>query len=433
MKRSIILTVFILFTFTTLSFAQFTISGEYRIRGEANHGFKSLPVDSSSTAYYVSQRTRLNIKYNDENFTAYFSLQDVRFWGQQDIMNKTGIGVNTIGLDVSQAWFDWKFAQNWGLKTGRQIWHYDDGRIIAKRNWNQTALSWDAFLLHLDKKDFRFHFGSSINNTYASFNRVPDNPYDKPFAYRIKYFNFVWFNIKVNESLSLSINSFLSSYLKEGTTSTIYSMGTSGLYAEFNKKGLLTRTEAYYQYGKNGFGKEVSAYMASISAKYNLHKFKFGAGIDYLSGDKSSDNKYNAFDLMYGARFKFNGWMNYYNMASNTKHNGLVDIYPNMTYSINPKHQLYLTYHIFRLAQQNFSELTEVDSYFPNKNLGGELDLSYTYKFDKQFNIKALFSYYFATETTEYLKGVDFGASTSPYWFNLMLTFKPTLYTTKTK
>lgn len=424
MKKGLLILSFITLVFS--AFAQFEVSGEFRTRGEANHGASMLPTESSETAFFVSQRTRLNLKYQNEKFVSYFSLQDVRFWGQEDMIVKTGVNSSHIGLDVSQAWFDWKFAKNWGLKTGRQIWNYDNGRILSSRNWNQTALSWDAFLLHLDKDDFNFHFGSSINNTYASFNKVPNNPYDSPFGYRIKYFNFVWLNFHINESLKLSLNNYMSSYLKENTTSTIYSMITQGLYAEYKKEKLSAKGEAYYQYGKNGFGKEVSAYMASVSANYKLGKIGIGAGIDYLSGNK--DNKtYNAFDLMYGGRFKFNGWMNYYNLAGNTNHSGLIDIYPNVTWTLNKKHQLFATYHIFKLEQDHPLPDGGDFSYL-NKNIGGELDISYTYKFDKNFNIKAFFGYYFATETTEYLKSVPKGSSISPYWASIMLTYKPILF-----
>lgn len=428
MKKQLLLISFVWLFFS--AYSQFEVSGEFRTRGEANHGALTLPTDNSETAFFVNQRTRLNFKYQNEKFVSYFSLQDVRIWGQEDLMVKTGVNSSTIGIDVSQAWFDWKFAENWGLKTGRQIWNYDDGRILSSRNWSNYALSWDAFLLHFDKDDFNFHFGSSINNTYPGFNKggfiSDDNPFEEPLGFRIKYFNFVWLQFKVNKSLTLSLNSYVSSYLKANTKSTIYSMGTSGMFAQYKKEELLVKGEAYYQYGKNGFGKEVSAYMASVSANYKLGKIGIGAGIDYLSGNR--DNKtYNAFDLMYGGRFKFNGWMNYYNLAGNTNHSGLIDIYPNLTWTLNKKHQLFATYHIFKLEQDpplpdggDFSYL--------NKNIGGELDISYTYKFDKTFNIKAFFGYYFATETTEYLKGVPKGTSTSPYWASIMLTYKPTLY-----
>jgi hypothetical protein len=52
----------------------------------------------------------------------------------------------------------------------------------------------------------------------------------------------------------------------------------------------------------------------------------------------------------------------------------------------------------------------------------------YTYKFDKSFNIQTRFSYYFATETTKFVKGITKGTSTSPFWVNVMLTYTPKLF-----
>jgi len=436
MTRKILFLIVVAFFFSEVTTAQFIISGEFRTRGEANNGLGTLPTKDAETAYYISQRTRLNLDYKNEKFTAYLSLQDVRFWGQEDLASKTGVNYSTVGVDISQAWFDWKFAKNWGLKTGRQIWNYDDGRILSHRNWNQTSLSWDALLLHLDKDDFHFHFGSSINNTFASFDKTNfemiDNPYLKPFGYRIKYFNFVWLNFQINQSLQLSINNYLSSYLAENTMSTIYSMMTHGVYSEYQKKSFLAKAEVYYQYGNNGKGKDVSAYMFALSASYKSGKFKWGAGLDYLSGDKSDNNSFNAFDVMYGGRHKFNGWMNYYNLASNTNNNGLIDIYPNITWNIHKRHSLYAVYHIFRLPQEIYTLPDGGGDYsYLNQNMGGELDINYIYKFDKSFNIQAFFGYYFATETTEFIKGIPKGTSTSPFWFSVMLTFKPQLFSTK--
>jgi hypothetical protein len=141
MKNKLILLSILLFAINWSSKAQFTVSAEYRVRGEANNGYRTLPTTSSETAFYVSQRTRLNLKYNSEKYTAFFSLQDVRVWGQADYAIKSGIQANSYSLDISQAWFDWKFAKSWKLRTGRQAWIYDDGRILASRNWNQYGLS----------------------------------------------------------------------------------------------------------------------------------------------------------------------------------------------------------------------------------------------------------------------------------------------------
>ncbi|NOR86484.1 MAG: hypothetical protein GQ527_02630 [Bacteroidales bacterium] len=422
--------LFTLVLFVTTSQAQFTVNAELRTRGEANHGYMNLPTENSETAFFVSQRTRLNFNYKTENFNTYISFQDVRLWGQEDISFRTGIQSSSIGVDISQAWFDWKFAKNWGLKSGRQDWIYDDGRILINRNWNQVGLSWDAFLLHFDKEDFHFHFGSSINNTFMSFNRddyiLEENPYEEPLGYRIKYFNFIWLKFHISKYLNLSVAEYLASYLAAETSSTYYALSTTTLHLDYHSEKWKILANAFYQYGKTSSSDNGNAYMFTIAANYQVNKVNMGLGFDYISGEKDGNQ---AFNIMYGARLKYNGWMNYYITPGSSKNGGLVDLYPNIKYAFHPKHCVYATYHFFWLAQQTDIPLGGDYSYL-NNNLGGELDISYKYKFDKSFNIQVHFGYYFATETTEFIKNIDRGTSTTPIWTSVMLTYKPELFGT---
>ena len=439
MKKIILGLLFLGIIFSSNLQAQLEVSAEMRPRVEANHGYKTLPVESSETAFFVSQRSRVNIKYKSEKFTTYFSLQDVRLWGQEDVANKTGIQASSIGVDVAQAWFNWSFSKNWGLKTGRQVWNYDDGRFLSGRNWNQNGLSYDAFLLQFNKSDFHFHFGSSINNTWASFNKEDfnpeENPYESPLGYRIKYLNFVWLKFHVNEAFTISIADYFSSYLAKNTKSTIYSLSTSGIYLNYKTKKLIAEANAFYQFGKNAKGQDQDAYMFTLSAKYKIKKWQVGAGLDYLSGDEpnSQEKKSKAFDLLYGARFKYYGWMNYYLTTASTKNGGLIDIYPDIKWSINKKHSLFATYHFFSLAQKAYDLPVGGDVSYLNSDLGGELNVNYTYKYSKEFNIRLFVAYYNASETLEFIKGVGKGNSTSPYMATLMLTFKPQIFGPKTK
>lgn len=429
MKNRLLLLILPTLLFSNITIAQFTVSAEYRVRGEANNGYRTLPTESSETAYFVSQRTRLNLKYNSEKYAAYFSLQDVRIWGQADYMTKSGIQYSSNTLDIHQAWFDWKFTRNWILRTGRQSWSYDDGRILANRNWDQYGLSWDAFLLKHQTKNFAMHLGSSINNTWISFNKENfnpgENPNETPIGFRIKYFNFLWLNYKFNERLKLSFANYYASFLAAETKSIYYTLGTSGLHLNYKSDNLSAKANLYYQYGKSPAGKNTSAYMATLQANLKFNSFTFGLNGDYLSGDDINNENFGAFNILYGARWPVYGWMNYYVLPGDTKNGGLVDLYPGVKYSINKKHILFAQFHFLSLATKTF------DAPDLSKSLGNELDFSYSFKYDKNLSLGFYFSYYFATETAEYVKGVDFGASTSPYWFNLMLTFKPTLYTTK--
>jgi hypothetical protein len=429
------LTLIIFIVFANPIKAQFSIDAEIRPRVEANHGFRTLPVESSQTAYFVSQRTRLNLRYITDKFTTYISLQDVRLWGQEDWAHKTGLNSSSVGFNVSQAWFDWKFAENWGLKMGRQIWNYDDKRILANRNWSQIGLSWDALLVHLDKDNFHFHFGSSFNNTNVSFNEndfvSEDNPYEEPLGFRIKYFNFVWMKFIISEKFSFSLAEYLASYLAANTSSTLYTLSTAGLHINYHTKNIKILANAFYQYGNKTSNKNGNAYMLTFSGNYKLNKIDVGLNVDYQSG--KGDGNTQAFDLMYGARFKYYGWMNYYVLPGDTKDGGLVDLSPNIRWTIHEKHSLYAIYNFFWLATDVYSDLDGGDYSYLTKNLGAEIDLNYSYTYDKSFNIQFFFGYYFATETTEFVKNIERGKSTSPYWASIMLTFKPKFFSTAVK
>lgn len=280
-----------------------------------------------------------------------------------------------------------------------------------------------------DTKKFSLHLASSINNTWTSFNKtsfIPEeNPNELPIGDRIKYFNFIWFHYKFNEKAKLSFANYYASFLSPGTKSTYYTLGTSGLHFDYKSDFLHAQANAYYQYGKSSTGSNVSAFMTTLKADFKFNSFTFGINGDYLSGDDQNNESYNAFNILYGARWPVYGWMNYYVLTGDTKNGGLVDLYPGIKYSIQKKHHLLAQFHFFSLATKTF-DVPEL-----NKNLGNELDFSYVYKYDKDISLGLYFSYYFATETSEYLKGIESGKSTSPYWVNLMLTFKPTLFSSE--
>lgn len=433
MKRSIFLLCISLFLISNTLFAQFSIKAELRTRAELNHGLMTLPVEGSETALFVSQRSRLNLNYKNDKFTAKFAMQDVRLWGENDIATKTGIQTSTKGFSISEAWFDWNFSKNWGLKTGRQVWNYDDGRLLSHRNWNQYGLFYDAFLLHLDKDDFQFHLGSSINNTWIGFDKTSFNPnssYEEPLGYRIKYFNFLWMKFYASKKFSISLSEYIANYLAPNTTSTLYTLATTAAHLDFHTEKTKILANVFYQYGSKSSSQKENSYMLTLSGKHKLDAIEIGAGLDYMSGDGENTQ---AFDIMYGARHKYNGWMNYYVIPKSTKDGGLIELNANIKWSINKQHSVYASFHQFSLETPIYESMVGGDYSDYKKNLGSELDLNYTYKYNKSFNIQAFFGYYFATKTTEFVKSIPEGSSTSPFWASIMLTFKPQLFKTEIK
>src|SRR6056297_3059509 len=153
MKNIIFVFLVLLFLSSTLK-AQFSIDTELRPRIELRHGYKQLPVEDNEAAYFISQRSRLNLNYTEEKYRMGFGIQDVRVWGDEDIYSSTGVKGNNASLDLYQAWLWLKLGTNSFVKIGRQSWNYDNQRLLSGRNWGQHGLDYDGVLYGYKKNNF---------------------------------------------------------------------------------------------------------------------------------------------------------------------------------------------------------------------------------------------------------------------------------------
>ncbi len=72
----------LLFVFAALGLqAQFEVSAELRPRFELNDGYVNVPTEQTEATYFVSQRSRINLNFNQPKYRMHLSLQDVRVWG----------------------------------------------------------------------------------------------------------------------------------------------------------------------------------------------------------------------------------------------------------------------------------------------------------------------------------------------------------------
>ena len=74
--------------------AEFIFNGEFRPRTEYRNGYRQLPNDTTTPAFFTSSRLRLNALYKLSWADFYISVQDVRVWGASSLVNEAG----TIGL-----------------------------------------------------------------------------------------------------------------------------------------------------------------------------------------------------------------------------------------------------------------------------------------------------------------------------------------------
>ncbi|MDX8554233.1 alginate export family protein [Tenacibaculum sp. 1B UA] len=410
MKTSKII-IALLFFATTTTFAQLTIDAELRPRAEYRHGFKTLFPDNANPALFVSQRTRLNTTYKTEKLNFYVSFQDVRVWGDVPQLNTT----DNSGLSVHQAWGEILLDTNFSVKLGRQEVIYDDSRIFGNVGWAQQARSHDMVMLKYKKDSFKFDVGLAFNQSKENLtgtNLTTPNTY--------KAMQYAW----LHKDWSDFSGSFL--FLNNGMQSPNglkYSQ-TIGTHLTAKKDKFTIAANLYYQFGNDVLNRDLNAYLLGLEAILKAsEKAKIGLGVELQSGNdyNTSADENNAFTPFYGTNHKFNGFMDYFYVGNHINSVGLLNLYAKANFKLNSKSGLTAFVH-------NFSAAADINNSVSNQ-LGTEVDIVYGYKFTKDIGFKAGYSHLFPSEGMEVLKGNS--DSNTNNWAWVMVTIKPTLFTSK--
>lgn len=403
------------------AYSQFTVNTELRTRSELRDGYRSLATEGSDPSVLIWQRSRISFGYQTDNLKLKFTPQDVRLWGDESQRSSTGVFGDDSSLELFEAYAELKiFDKSW-ISVGRQPLKYDNQRLLAARNWNNNGMTYDALLAKLNFDIINIHLGSTWNSMEeaSSDNLYPSN--------RIKNLNFLWLNGKITDNLSLSIMNLATGITETDTTNQLRYKFTNGFYTTFKSDGLNAWGEAYYQYGKNTSNKKVSAFMFAADANYKIGIFSPGLGITYLSGNDKTGTDLTTdkmFDILYGARHRFYGYIDYFrNFSSHTAGGGLVDYYFYFNFNIIKKITILNTGHYFQLAKTNPDTPD-------NKNLGYENDLTVKYKFQDWATIETGYLQYFPTESLETIQDNDNAKMRSQFLY-VQLTLKPTLFKQK--
>ncbi|MFO8130205.1 MAG: alginate export family protein [Bacteroidales bacterium] len=411
------------------AYAQFEVSAEIRPRGEFRRGYKMLLADSlkDRPVYIVTQRTRLNFQYTKTKIQARISIQDVRIWGDEELYSSTGIFGDDASLDVHEAWLKIKMFNNAHVTIGRQEWTYDDQRLLAGRNWNQHALAYDAVLMNITPGLWQIDVGLSWNNERASLFNERYNPM------KIRTLNFLYLRKEFSPVWSASVIALANGYQKENSPDVIYLRGTYGGNVWMEMKKFSIHGSGYYQNGKNKTGKRVSAYALFASASYKADFITLGMGADYISGNDQTGNgdesKDHVFDILYGARHKFYGFMDYFsNIPASTDGAGLFNGYLSLEKAVARQHKIGIFYRYFAL--QNDISVLDVDGdhVVPDRYLATELDLIYTYALNEELSVNAGYSFLVPGRTMEIIHDLSQGDGITGHWSWIMITFKPLLF-----
>ncbi|WP_299628041.1 alginate export family protein [uncultured Tenacibaculum sp.] len=420
MKNKLLLLGILFTTFCQFTYAQFTLSGEFRPRVEFRNGFGTLIRESSDPGLGVATRARLNAGYKTDAYKFYLSLQDVFVWGEnrQILPNDAN---NSFA--IFQAWAEIRLGAGFSTKLGRQVLSYDDQRILGGLDWAQQGRNHDAALLKYKKGTFSADLALAFNQD----NTTPGGFQSEGTAFTTTGF----FTYKTMQMLHLhkSWTDFSGSFLfmnngfqKGATVGGVFqpesgnnNLQTIGTHLKYKKNKFGVAANAYLQTGERQGDVEVSgAYLLGLDVSYKVSpKVGVGAGLEIISG-RTDDTA--AFFPLYGTNHKFNGFMDYFYVGNHANSIGLFDIHASANFKLDEKASLMLKVLNFRGEQELASG---------EKSLGTEVDLVYKRKFNG-FSIVAGYSHMFESDGMYELKGItEAEAAGTQNWAWAMLVLKP--------
>ena len=395
--------------------AQLDIDAHLRLRGEFRDGYQKLATEGSNPATLVSQRTRISFVYANPLLKVRITPQDVRLWGDQTRMNN-GVGDNP-SLDVFEAFAEVKLHSKIWLSAGRQQLVYDNRRILGDRNWNQNGISYDAFIIKAKPGKFDLHAGTTWNTLTES---LSENFYPET---RIKSINYLWVNRKFDSNVSVSMLHVSSGVTRSDSSNTLYFKHTTGLYGEYKGEILRTWGNVYYQCGRNQKGNNVSAYLIDADVSFFTGRLTPGIGISYLSGNSrlpSKNHADNLFDVLYGNRHRYFGFLDYFRIfAKDTKQGGLADYYCWLDYRFNDRLSVRNTWHYFSLAATNPTTPAK-------RELGTENDFILKYRFANFGELEIGHCFFPPTASLRELQSVE--NSKFSHFVYAQLTLTPKLF-----
>lgn len=412
--------------------AQFTLTGEIRPRVEFRNGFKTISRASDDPAAFIEQRSRLYFIYKQDKMKFNLTLQDVRIWGNVSQIFKEDPALS----NVYEAWGEYYFNEAFSVKAGRQALNYDNARFLGNLAWAQQARSHDALLFKYEgKSGLKAHLGGAFNQN------VPFEPGKLAGTFysgvnNYKTMQYLWLHKAFDKTAKLSaliFNDGRQTIKNAGTPNADTTMSyrqTYGVLGSAKLGNIKLDGEFYYQGGQNAAGVDVDAFLGSFSATYKTNLTPLTIGLDYVSGtnqnvDGSVSGKDNSFNPLYGTNHKFYGLMDYFYVGNGFSNVGLIDIFFKTKFKLSKKAALIAHYHHF-----------ESEATIPGQDansLGDEIDLVLNLNLAKGANLKIGYSQMFATDAMGVIKGRTANTNDFNNWAWVMLTIKPTLFTTKKK
>ncbi len=400
--------------------AQYKVSAEIRPRTEYREGYKRLNHDTLKGNLLTSQRTRIGMHFIRDKIDFNISIQDVHTWGLGNEVISNNAALRHSGISMHEGWARVKFDSLHFIKVGRQPWVYEDQRLLSARNWNQHAVTYDGLLYRFRNKEWQLDAGLSYNNENADIFR---KPYPSE---QYRTLNFLLLRKRISEDAYLSAMQFLSG--KDGINKPhrTYIKYTSGVFLKYTINNYHSKYNVYYQYGRNELNWKVNAWMLNIKNTIDLNQSDLSFNITYISGDDSTSSRKkmeNLFDLHYGKRHGFYGYMDHFsNMEAGTNKAGLINLHLSFNNQSIKNVGLEAHYHYFSLAKPLFNKANQELS----QSLGSEFDFIFRWEPLKNVILTAGYSFILPTGTMEYIQNLE--DSEFSHWAFIMLNLKPVIF-----
>lgn len=414
-----ILMIAVLSSVSVLSFAQsdstrtFDLDLEFRPRIEYRDGYRTLTADTLKPAYFISQRSRLNLSFSQKRFNFYFSAQDVRTFGQ------SGSSTASTGIGVFESYASFPLGNKWNLKIGRQSVELDNGRLLSRANWNQFSRSHDGFRLNYTTTKL-------TNDILFFYNQVGmpifGNEYNLDFY---KYLFVQYAEYQTTKTIGLKLLNIVDGYQGLSNPTAVYARATSGGRIEYEGETLSATIAGYYQYGHDNSGRQIAAYYLQPEIGFKKKKFNAQLGMEYVSGDDAANPSAinHSFSTLYGVAFKFMGHMDYFTSFPNdVRGAGLINPYLFLEYKLSKKWRFKLESHAFMLQNRLYD--TAGDEL--NPYLGFESDVVIKYNISADLFFELGLSAMSASSTMGAIKTGDYRKT--PVYSYFMFTWKPQLF-----
>lgn len=429
LKRNCLLFLFFLTTFLVRSqnevpetgkaslLNKLSLDAEYRPRAELRRGYRNLPTDTSDVAFLISHRARINLRYKDEGFQLYASLQDVRIWGDTDPRSTEG------SVQVYEFYVEPRVYKNWYARVGRQKVTFDDERLFAENEWRQTGSQHDAVRL--------FYKGSKVRTDFlGAFNQNKDQLFGTQYdiswdMYKVLLANFI--EVDITKSLSFTGINFGDAYTDPATDDVkSHWKYTHGGRLTYKTPSWNFIFAGYYQYGKIDTGERLDAFYLQPEIKYSgTLKYSARLGMQLFSGDNNpNDGVSHSFLAQYGAFHRYNGRMDYTQKTVRTyNHEGIINPYLIQDYKLNGKCRLNWESHILATQQT----LTDDFGNKLNKMYAWENDFRVIYTPNRYTQMDIGYLCMIAGKTLEYLPtGAAGNSNTVPQFAYVQVRWTPT-------